>query len=48
MQLLATGFYWLPGFSNKINATGDSIAESYSIGNQKYCEKLNLKLTTPS
>ena len=33
-ELLATGFYWLPGFSNKINATRYSIVESYSIVNQ--------------
>ena len=34
MELLATGFYWLPGFSNKINTTHYSIVESCSIVNQ--------------
>ena len=33
-ELLPTGFYWLPSFSNKINATRYSIVESCSIVNQ--------------
>ena len=33
-DLLATGFYWLPGFSNKISARHYSIVESCSIVNQ--------------
>ena len=33
-ELLVTGFYWLPGFSNKINVTRYSTAESCSIINQ--------------
>ena len=33
-ELLATSFYWLPGFSNKINAPRCSIVESCSIVNQ--------------
>ena len=31
---LATGFYWLPGFSNKINATPYSIVKSCSVVNE--------------
>ena len=34
MELLAIGFYWLLGFSNKIKAARYSIDESYSIVNQ--------------
>ena len=34
MELLATGFYWLPGFSNKFNATCYSIVKSCPIVNQ--------------
>ena len=33
-KLSATGFYWLPEFSNKINATCYSIIESCFIVNQ--------------
>ena len=33
-ELLAASFFWLPGFSNKVNATRYSIAESCSIANQ--------------
>ena len=34
MEPHVTGFYWLPGFSNKINATHYSTFESCSIVNQ--------------
>ena len=34
MEILATGFYWLPGFSNKINATCYSLVKSYSVVNE--------------
>ena len=34
MELFTTGFYWLPRFSNIINATHYSIVESCSIANQ--------------
>ena len=34
MELPATGFYWLPGFSNKTNATQYSIVESCAVVNQ--------------
>ena len=34
MELLATGFYWLSGFTNKIKSTCYSIVKSYSIVNQ--------------
>ena len=33
-ELLATAFYWLPGFFNKINATLYSIVASCSLVNQ--------------
>ena len=33
-ELLATGFYWLPGFSNKMKATRYSITEGCSIVNK--------------
>ena len=34
MELRATGFYWLPGFSNKINAIHYSIVKSCSVVNE--------------
>ena len=47
MELLATGFNWLPGFS-KINATCYCIVESYSIMNETtVISKVKFKLTTP-
>ena len=33
-QLFSIGFHWLPGFSNEINATSDTIAESCSTVKQ--------------
>ena len=33
-ELLTTGFYWLPGFSNKINGICYYIVEICSIENQ--------------
>ena len=40
---LATGFYWLPGFSNKINATRYSLLLKVALCKSKYCEKLKKK-----
>ena len=49
MELLATGFYWLPGFSNKINATHYSIVESCSTVNQNIVKsKVKFKINYAS
>ena len=44
-ELLATSFYWLPGFSEKIDTTRFSIVESCSIVNQNIVEsKVKFKI----
>ena len=48
-ELLATGFYWPPGFSNKINATHYSVVESYSILNENIMKsKVKFKINRAS
>ena len=48
-ELPATGFYWLQGFSNKINATLYSAVESYSIVNQNIVKsKVKFKINHAS
>ena len=49
MELLATGFYWLPGFSNKINATRYSIVKSCSVVNENIVKsKVRFKINHAS
>ena len=48
-ELRATGFYWLPEFSNEINATHYSTVESYSIVNQNIAKsKVKFKIIITS
>ena len=49
MEILATGFYWLPRFSNKINTTHYSVVESCSIVNQNIVKsKVKFKINHAS
>ena len=49
MELLATGFYWLPGFSNKINTTHYSIVKSSSPVNENIVKsKVRFKINHSS
>ena len=48
-ELLATGFYWLPEFPNKIKATRYSIVESCSMVNQNIVKtKVKFKINHAS
>ena len=48
-ELFATGFCWLPVFSNKINATLYSIVKRYSIVNQNIMKiKIKFKINHAS